>query len=99
MTPMLKEAVAKNPSQLDKVEGWTPMGRLASAEEVADPIVFLCLPASSYITGQVLGIDGGLTAQGFNGPTCERTPDVAVATADDSKKRKTTDPPDNLKVI
>jgi len=71
MTPMLKEAVAKNPSQLDKVEAWTPMGRLASAEEVADPIVFLCLPASSYITGQVLGIDGGLTAQGFNGPTCE----------------------------
>ena len=71
MTPMLKEAVAKNPSQLDKVEAWTPMGRLASAEEVADPVVFLCLPASSYITGQVLGIDGGLTAQGFNGPTCE----------------------------
>eukprot|EP00536_Pseudo-nitzschia_multiseries_P005600 jgi/Psemu1/254654/estExt_Genewise1Plus.C_1070046 len=71
MTPMLKEAVAKNPSQLDKVEAWTPMGRLASAEEVADPVVFLCLPASSYITGQVLGVDGGLTAQGFNGPTCE----------------------------
>jgi len=73
MTPMLKEAVAKNPSQLDKVEDWTPMGRLASAEEVADPIVFLCMPASSYITGQVIGIDGGLTAQGFNGPTCETT--------------------------
>jgi len=71
MTPMLKEAVAKNPSQLDKVQAWTPMGRLASAEEVADPIIFLCLPASSYITGQVLGVDGGLTAQGFNGPTCE----------------------------
>mmetsp|Transcript_10938 Transcript_10938/g.31754 ORF Transcript_10938/g.31754 Transcript_10938/m.31754 type:complete len:291 (+) Transcript_10938:113-985(+) len=71
MTPMLREAVAKNPSQLDKVDAWTPMGRLASAEEVADPVVFLCMPASSYITGQVLGIDGGLTAQGFNGPTCE----------------------------
>mmetsp|Transcript_13380 Transcript_13380/g.27678 ORF Transcript_13380/g.27678 Transcript_13380/m.27678 type:complete len:277 (-) Transcript_13380:174-1004(-) len=71
MTPMLKEAVAHDPSQLDKVESWTPMGRLASAEEVADPIVFLCLPASSYITGQVIGVDGGLTAQGFNGPTCE----------------------------
>jgi len=71
MTPMLREAVAKNPSQLNKVDAWTPMGRLASAEEVADPVVFLCMPASSYITGQVLGIDGGLTAQGFNGPTCE----------------------------
>lgn len=73
MTPMLEEAVATNPSQLDKVKAWTPLGRLATAEEIADPIVFLCMPASSYITGQVIGIDGGLTAQGFNGPTCEDT--------------------------
>uniref|UniRef100_A0A7S3L9J3 Ketoreductase domain-containing protein n=1 Tax=Amphora coffeiformis TaxID=265554 RepID=A0A7S3L9J3_9STRA len=68
MTPMLKEAVAKNPSQLDKVKAWTPMHRLAEASEVAGPIVFLCMPCSSYITGQVLGVDGGLTAQGFDGP-------------------------------
>jgi Tropinone reductase 1 len=72
MTPMLEEAVKKNPSQpdsqLDKVKAWTPMHRLASPEEIAGPIVFLSLPASSYITGQVLGVDGGLTAQGFDGP-------------------------------
>lgn len=68
MTPMLEEAVKKNPTQLDKVKAWTPMHRLASPEEIAGPIVFLCLPASSYITGQVLGVDGGLTAQGFDGP-------------------------------
>lgn len=68
MTPMLEEAVGKNPNQLDKVKAWTPMHRLATAEEVASPIVFLCLPASSYITGQILGVDGGLTAQGFDGP-------------------------------
>jgi len=68
MTPMLEEAVKKNPTQLDKVKAWTPMHRLASAEEVAAPIVFFCLPASSYITGQCLGVDGGLTAQGFDGP-------------------------------
>jgi len=68
MTPMLEEAVKKNPSQLDKVKEWTPLRRLAKPEEVAGPIIFLCLPASSYITGQVIGVDGGLTAQGFNGP-------------------------------
>jgi tropinone reductase I len=68
MTPMLEDAVRKNPKQLDKVKAWTPIHRLATAEEVAAPIVFLCLPASSYITGQILGIDGGLTAQGFDGP-------------------------------
>lgn len=68
MTPMLQDAVKNNPSQLDKVQAWTPMHRLADPDEVADPIVFLCMPASSYITGQVLGVDGGLTAQGFDGP-------------------------------
>ena len=68
MTPMLQQAVQQNPQQLDKVQAWTPMHRLADASEVADPIVFLCMPCSSYITGQVWGVDGGLTAQGFDGP-------------------------------
>ena len=68
MTPMLQAAVAKNPSQLDKVHAWTPLHRLAIAKEAAAPVVFLCLPCSSYITGQVIGVDGGLTAQGFDGP-------------------------------
>eukprot|EP00593_Proboscia_inermis_P012673 CAMPEP_0171323662 /NCGR_PEP_ID=MMETSP0816-20121228/115713_1 /TAXON_ID=420281 /ORGANISM="Proboscia inermis, Strain CCAP1064/1" /LENGTH=72 /DNA_ID=CAMNT_0011822423 /DNA_START=82 /DNA_END=300 /DNA_ORIENTATION=+ len=68
MTPMLEDAVKNNPSALDKVKEWTPMQRLASAQEVADPVVFLCMPCSSYITGQCLAIDGGLSAQGFDGP-------------------------------
>lgn len=68
MTPMLEQAVIDNPTQLDKVKAWTPMHRLAEAYEIAAPAVFLLMPASSYITGQTLGVDGGLTAQGFNGP-------------------------------
>lgn len=68
MTPMLKDAVKANPTQLDKVHEWTPMHRLASPEEIASPIIFLLMPCSSYITGQCIGIDGGLTAQGFDGP-------------------------------
>ena len=53
---------------LEKVKAWTPMGRLARPEEVAAPVVFLCLPCSGYVTGQCLGVDGGLSAQGFDGP-------------------------------
>jgi tropinone reductase I len=71
MTPMLQAAVANDPTALQKVEGWTPVHRLGTPEEVASPIVFLCMPASSYVTGQVLAIDGGLTAQGFRGPCVE----------------------------
>jgi Tropinone reductase 1 len=68
MTPLLQEAVKHNPSQLDKVQKWTPMHRLADPSEIAAPVVFLLMLASSYITGQILGVDGGLTAQGFDGP-------------------------------
>lgn len=68
MTPMLEDAVKADPSALDKVREWTPNHRLSTAQEAADPVVFLCMNASSYITGQCLGVDGGLSAQGFDGP-------------------------------
>ena len=41
-----------------------PGGRPASAEEVADLMVFLASPRAGYITGTIVTIDGGIAAQG-----------------------------------
>ena len=37
-----------------------PLGRLATAEEIADAVLFLAGPQGSYVTGTILHIDGGL---------------------------------------
>ena len=45
---------------LDKQAAATPLGRLGAPEEVADVIRFLVGDGARYVTGQVLGVDGGL---------------------------------------
>jgi Tropinone reductase 1 len=50
---------------LDEVLDRTPLRRIGEPEEVAAAIAFLCLPAASYITGQVLAVDGGFLNYGF----------------------------------
>lgn len=44
------------------MEGAIPMGRYGKAEEVAEIIAFLSSDAASYCTGNIYGVDGGLTA-------------------------------------
>lgn len=39
-----------------------PLGRIAEPEDVAAAVLFLCAPASDFITGQILYVDGGVTA-------------------------------------
>ena len=45
---------------LNQVKAMTPMGRLGKPEEIADAVVFLASPRSSYVTGQVLAVNGGM---------------------------------------
>jgi gluconate 5-dehydrogenase len=39
-----------------------PMGRVAEPNDIVGPVLFLCAPAASFVTGQVLYVDGGITA-------------------------------------
>jgi Tropinone reductase 1 len=55
-----------NPDVLARILDRTPLGRIAEPGEVARAIAFLCLPASSYVTGHVINVDGGFSAYGFS---------------------------------
>ena len=63
-TPLANQ-VLEDPEFLKSVLERTPMGRVGEVEECARAIVFLCLPAASYVTGQCLAVDGGFSVYGF----------------------------------
>lgn len=52
----------QDPRFIARYSDRVPMGRMAEAEEMAGALVFLSSNASSYVTGQTLTVDGGLTA-------------------------------------
>jgi enoyl-[acyl-carrier protein] reductase III len=40
-------------------EGWTPMGRLGTPQDIGNAVSLLCLPEAGWITGQLIDVDGG----------------------------------------
>jgi len=55
------EALWKNPDILKMAMVRTPMARAAEPEEMVGAIIYLASDASSYVTGQIIAIDGGRT--------------------------------------
>ncbi|KAI1348773.1 NAD(P)-binding protein [Xylaria sp. FL0043] len=60
-TPMIEKASEMFPGWEEAMKQQIPMGRLALPQEIAETILFLCSPKSSYVTGSSMIVDGGVS--------------------------------------
>jgi meso-butanediol dehydrogenase / (S,S)-butanediol dehydrogenase / diacetyl reductase len=61
-TPIWEEQLKVDPHALERLAKWYPLGRVGTPEDVAKSALFLASDDSSWITGEALVVDGGLTA-------------------------------------
>ncbi len=65
-TPFLRQALAGVPDVdevLTQIAAAHPLGRISAPDEIAETIVFLASPRSRFVSGAILMVDGGYTAQ------------------------------------
>jgi len=60
-TDMMKQ-IRDDPERLKFINERTPMGRWGQLHELEGIVIFMAAPASDFITGQIICIDGGWTA-------------------------------------
>jgi 7-alpha-hydroxysteroid dehydrogenase len=59
MSASLKASVAENREWRDDIRSHTPLGRIAAPSELVDAVQFLAAESSSFMTGEVMVVDGG----------------------------------------
>ncbi|GAB4824450.1 hypothetical protein Ancab_007336 [Ancistrocladus abbreviatus] len=57
----LAEPLLRTKETLEDLNSKTPLGRPGKPREISSVVAFLCLSAASYVTGQIITVDGGLT--------------------------------------
>jgi 7-alpha-hydroxysteroid dehydrogenase len=59
LSDSLQAAIKENPDYRDAITAATPLGRIASADELAETVQYLASDASAFMTGQIITLDGG----------------------------------------
>lgn len=62
-TPMVADMLKAEAAVMEEMFRDVPIRRLGTAQEIADPVLWLCSPGSSFVVGVALPIDGGYTAR------------------------------------
>lgn len=62
-TPMIERIEAFRENMATSLIALHPIGRLGTPEEIAEAVVWLCSDAASFVTGHMMVVDGGFTAQ------------------------------------
>jgi 3-oxoacyl-[acyl-carrier protein] reductase len=60
----MSAAAVQDPVLGPKIAAGIPLGRVASAREIAGPVLFLCTPLAGFISGEVLNVNGGAVLAG-----------------------------------
>ncbi|MFJ7151526.1 SDR family NAD(P)-dependent oxidoreductase [Streptomyces sp. NPDC100445] len=62
-TPMVSDMITRGELDRAEAEAGQPIGRLGTADEMAQAVLWLCSPGASFVVGVALPVDGGYTAR------------------------------------
>ncbi|MET7451444.1 glucose 1-dehydrogenase [Streptomyces sp. NPDC005574] len=62
-TPMVGDMISRGELDRARAEAGQPIGRLGTADEIAQAVLWLCSPGAGFVVGVALPVDGGYVAQ------------------------------------